>query len=117
VEKIKEYKARCKICGGNYRLQGTKEQLEKYLSNFGFMCEVGRHVELGTVGQYLEIISESDELSPLPKIEPRKPDEYLACELPEGLEHIGFGIFKDKEGNIWDYRLGPKGERLYSKKK
>ena len=115
-ESKKEYKLKCKICGSIYKLQGIKEQLDKYLSIFGFNCEPGRHVELGTIGQYLELMSESNELSPLPKVEPKKQDEFEACELPEGLEHIGFGIFKDPEGNIWDYRLGPSGERLYSKR-
>ena len=111
---VKEYKARCKVCGAIYRLQGTKEQLEKYLSSVGWMCTLGRHVELGSIGQYLEIIGESDELSPLPEIEPKKPGEYEVSELPKDLEHIGFGVFKDSKGRIWDYRLGPNGERLYS---
>jgi len=77
-KKVKEYRAKCKICCANYVLQGTKEQLEKYLSTETFMCEPGRHVELGPVKAYLEIISESEKLSQLPKIEPKKPNEYEA---------------------------------------
>lgn len=80
------------------------------------MCELGRHVELGSIGQYLEILSESDQLSPLPEIEPKKPGEYEVHELPKDLRHIGFGVFENERG-IWDYRLGPKGERLYSLRK
>jgi len=45
---------------------------------------------------------------------PKKPYEYTEQELPERLQPIGFGMFRDKAGNIWDYRLGPDGRRLYS---
>ena len=34
-DKVKEYKARCKVCGTTYILQGTREELEKYLSFSG----------------------------------------------------------------------------------
>ena len=111
--KMKEYEARCNVCGSIYKLQGTREQLERFLSRQGWMCELGRHVELGSIGQYLEVVSESDEPSPLPKIEPKKQNEYEVRELPKGLHHIGFGIFENEQG-IWDYREGPRGERLYS---
>lgn len=111
---MKEYEARCKVCGAVYRLDCTEEELREYFSSIGWMCEIGRHVELGSIGQYLEITSESDELSPKPEIEPKKPGEYGVSELPKGLDHIGFGMFKDKQGGVWDYRLGPRGERLYS---
>ncbi len=97
-------------------MQGTEEQIEQYLDSDTWMCDVGRHVELGKKRNYLTLLEVSDEFSPLPKIEPKKKDEFEAYELPEGLEHIGFGIFRDTGGNVWDYRLGPKGERLYSKK-
>lgn len=109
----KEYEAKCKACGSVYKLQGTQEQLEKYLDFQGWMCEQGRHCELGKIGDYLEIMSESEELSPLPEIEPKKPGEYEVSELPNDLEHVGFGMFRNKDG-VWDYRLGPGGERLYS---
>jgi len=111
---VKEYEAQCTVCGAVYRLQGTEEQLKQYLSRVGWMCERGRHVELGSIGEYLKITGESDELSTLPKIEPKKPGEYEVPELPRDLEHIGFGMFVDTQGRTWDYRLGPKGERLYS---
>jgi len=48
------------------------------------------------------------------KTEPKKPDEYTEEELPKGLQPIGFGMFRDTAGNIWDYRMGPDGKRLYS---
>jgi hypothetical protein len=111
---MKEYEARCKVCGAVYRLDCTEEELREYLSSEGWMCEIGRHVEIGSIGQYLEIIGESDELSPKPEIEPKRLGEYEVSELPRGLDHIGFGMFKDGKGRTWDYRLGPKGERLYS---
>lgn len=50
-------------------------------------------------------------------IEPKRPDEYTEEELPKGLRPIGFGMFMDQAGNIWDYRIGPDGRRLYSKRK
>lgn len=111
---MKEYKARCNVCGAVYRLDCTEEELNEYLSSVGWMCEQGRHVELGSIGQYLEIICESDELSPQPEIEPKRPGEYEVSELPRDLDHIGFGMFRDSKGKTWDYRLGPEGERLYS---
>ena len=46
--------------------------------------------------------------------EPKKPNEYTEEELPKGLKPIGFGMYIDQQGNIWDYRLGPDGKRLYS---
>ena len=110
----REYQGRCRVCGAVYRLQGTRAELDRYLSSAGWMCELGRHVELGSAGQYLEIVGVSDELSTPPVIEPKKPGECEVSELPRGLEHIGFGMFRDAQGRVWDYRLGPEGERLYS---
>jgi hypothetical protein len=75
--------------------------------------EPGRHCQLGKIGDYLEIVSQSEELSPLPDIEPRRSGEYEVSELPSDLEHVVFGVFKNKDG-IWDYRFGSRVERLYS---
>jgi hypothetical protein len=50
-------------------------------------------------------------------VEPKRPDEYTEEELPKGLQPIGFGMFRDQAGNIWDYRIGPNGKRLYSIRK
>jgi len=83
------------------------------------MCDLGRHVELGNKRNYLDIIEEREQLSRKAEIEPKKENEYTVPELQKefgtGLVHIGFGVFKDPKGNVWDYRLGEKGERLYSK--
>lgn len=77
------------------------------------MCELGRHVELGEKKHYLTIVGESDTLTPKPRVEPKREDEYTIPELQQkfgtSLEHIGFGVFRDPEGNIWDYRLGEDG--------
>lgn len=115
---MKEYILGCK-CGATYKFQGEKKDLEDFLDTDIWMCELGRHVELGKKGNYLVLIEERDELSESPKIEPKRENEYTIPELQEKfrttLEHIGFGIFKDMEGNVWDYRLGENGERFYSK--
>jgi hypothetical protein len=111
----REFKYRCR-CGAVYRFQGTEEEMERFLDSQFWMCELGRHVGLGRKRDYLTLVEVGEELSDIPEIEPKRDDELEACELPEGLEHIGFGVFIDREGNIWDYRLGPRGERLYSKR-
>ncbi len=84
------------------------------------MCDVGRHAELGKKGDYLKIIEEREELTKRAEIEPKKDNEYTVPELQKefgtSLQHMGFGIFKDQEGNVWDYRLGENGDRLYSKR-
>jgi len=48
---------------------------------------------------------------------PKKPYEYTEQELPEELQPIGFGMLRDKAGNIWDYRPGPDAQRLYSRRR
>lgn len=114
----KVYVLGCK-CGATYRFKGDKKDLEDFLDSQIWMCELGRHVELGRKGDYLILIEEREELIESPKIEPKKENEYTVPELQKEfsttLVHIGFGIFRDPEGNIWDYRLGEDGERLYSK--
>jgi hypothetical protein len=115
MDAIKEFELKC-VCGSIYKVQGTKEQLDEYLNSQTWTCDLGWIVELVKKSDYLTMIGESDKLSPKPKIEPKKKDELEAYELPKGLEHIGFGIFRDSENNIWDYRAGPNGERFYSKK-
>ena len=108
-----EYEAQCKKCGCTYKLQSTDEQLEAYLDSDGWMCENGRHVELGPKRNWLEIMGQSTTLTPKPVIEPKQPNEYEVKDLPNDLKHCGFGIFKNDQG-IWDYRIGPEGHRLYS---
>ena len=92
--------------------------MDEYLVSQTWMCELGRHVELGKKEDYLTVVEEIEELSESPEIEPKRKDEYTVPELQKKfgttLEHMGFGMFKDTEGNIWDYRSGEKGERLYS---
>ena len=117
-EDLKEFVLECK-CGARYRFQGTRKDLDEYLDSMTWMCDIGRHVELGRKRDYLSVVEERDELSGEPEIEPKKENEYTIPELQEkfgtSLEHIGFGMFRDPDGNIWDYRLGKNGERLYSK--
>ena len=117
-KEIKEFILECE-CGARYRFQGTRKDLDEYLDSMTWMCEVGRHVELGKKKCYLKVAEERDELSEEPEIEPKRDDEYTIPELQEkfgtSLEHIGFGMFRDPDGNIWDYRLGKNGERIYSK--
>jgi len=47
-------------------------------------------------------------------LEPKKPKEYTEEELPKDLRSVGLGMYRDMAGNIWDYRIGPGGRRLYS---
>ena len=114
----KEFLLECE-CGARYKLQGSKENLDEYLASQTWMCELGRHVELGKKGDYLTLIEERDEISETPEIEPKRENEYTVSELQKKfgstLEHIGFGIFKDTDGNVWDFRSGKDGERYYSK--
>jgi hypothetical protein len=46
--------------------------------------------------------------------EPKKPSEYTEDELPKEMRAVGLGMYKDMAGNVWDYRIGPDGKRLYS---
>jgi len=119
VSEKKEFLLKCE-CGAKYIFQGSQEDLEKYLDSDTWMCEAGRHAELGEKRTYLSVVEERDELSEEPKIEPQTENEYTVAELQEEfgttLEHIGFGMFKDPDGNIWDYRIGSDGNRLYSKR-
>jgi len=112
----KEYILRC-TCGARYRFQGTESELEDFLDSQTWMCEIGRHVELGKKRDYLSVVEVRDELSPKPEVEPKRDNEYTMAELREKfsgkLEHVGFGMFVDPDGNLWDYRLGENGERLY----
>ena len=116
----KEYILKC-TCGARYRFQGTEKELEDFLESQTWMCELGRHVELGKKKDYLSVVEERCELSENPEIEPKREDEYTIPELQEkfgtSLEHIGFGMFRDPDGNIWDYRVGENGDRYYSKTK
>ena len=115
---LEEYILKCK-CGARYKFGGKKDELDKFMDTDTWMCELGRHVELGKKGDYLTIVGEREELSESPEIEPKRKDEYTVPELQKKfgttLEHMGFGMFKDTEGNVWDFRPGKDGERLYSK--
>jgi len=117
-KEIEEFILECE-CDAKYRFQGTRKELDEYLDSMTWMCDIGRHVELGRKGDYLSVVEERDELSGEPEIESKKENEYTIPELQEkfgtSLEHIGFGMFRDLDGNIWNYRLGKGGERLYSK--
>lgn len=112
----KEYVLRCR-CGATYRFQGTEKELEDFLESQTWLCELGRHAGLGKKRDYLSVVEVRDELSPKPEVEPKREDEYTVSELREkfgdSLEHVGFGMFRDPDGNLWDYRLGKNGERLY----
>jgi hypothetical protein len=114
----KEYVLKCE-CGAKYLYQGSKGDLEKFLDSPIWMCDLGRHAELGKKGDYLKIIEERQELTKRKEIESKKENEFTVPELQKEfgttLVHIGFGIFRDPKGNVWDYRLDEKGERLYSK--
>lgn len=73
----------------------------------------------GKQGRLPEDRRGADQPSKRTPVEPKKENEFTVPEL-EGkfrteMEHVGFGVFKDPDGNTWDYRLGEKGERLYSK--
>lgn len=115
---LKEYILKCE-CGAKYIFQGTKDELDRYLDSQTWMCELGRHVELGNKSNYLELIGEKEEITEKPEIEPKRKSEYTVSELQKefgtSLVHVGFGMFKDPEGNTWDFRLGEEGERLYYK--
>lgn len=114
----KEFVLECE-CGAKYRFQGSRKNLEEYLASQTWMCELGRHAEIGKKGDYLKLIEEKEELSESLKIESKKEDEYTVPELQKkfgtSLEHIGFGMFRDLDGNVWDYRPGKNGDRYYSK--
>ena len=113
----KEFILECE-CGAKYQFQGSGKNLEEYLASQTWMCELGRHAELGKKGDYLTVIEEREELSESPEIEPKRKDEYTVPELQKKfgttIEHMGFGMFKDTEGNVWDFRLGKDSDRYYS---
>jgi len=106
-------------CGAKYLFSGEKDDLEKFLDSPIWMCDMGRHAELGNKSDYLKIIEERDQVNKRTKVKLKKENEFTVAELQEkfgtAMEHVGFGIFKDSDGNVWDYRLGKDGERLYSK--
>lgn len=113
-----EYVLKCD-CGAKYLFKGKKEDLEKFIDSPIWLCEAGRHVELGNKGDYLKIVEECEQPSKQTEVKPKKENEFTVSELQDKfgteMEHVGFGVFKDPDGNTWNYRLGEKGERLYSK--
>ena len=88
----KEYHYKCSKCGFIYRLQGTKEQIEKWLNQKFFDCK-GFHMELGSPIDYLEYIK-SVEIS-----ERAKSSKEILNELMEK--------FEDSDPNNW-FLLGAK---------
>jgi hypothetical protein len=50
-------------------------------------------------------------------VEPKKTNEYAEDELPKDSRSVGLGMYQDPSGNVWDYRIGPDGKRLYSMRK
>ena len=112
TEKTQEYRMECNKCGTIVKLQGTEENLEEWLDKQDFMCP-GRHVELGSPKSYLEFIEAVDIDQPY-KWEPKSDREYVDIHQIKGLEHCGFGIFKNpKTKDIYDYENDENGLRHY----
>jgi hypothetical protein len=112
VEKMQEFRMECNKCGATVKLQGTEEKLEEWLDSPGYMCP-GRHVELGRPRSYLEFI-EAVEIDQPYKWEPQSDRKYVDIHQINGLEHCGFGIFKNPDnGDIFDYETDETGLRHY----
>ena len=109
---MKEFRMKCKVCDATLKLQGDEEHLEKYLDQFSFMCP-GRHVELGSPRNYLEHI-ETVEIDQPFRWEPKPDRNYVDIHKIKGLEHIGFGMFKNSETReIYDYETDESEARHY----
>ena len=118
----KEYTLKCKKCGNTCQVQGTKEDLEKWLDTmFGICPAGGNHVEIGNKRSYLEVVGESEQLSRVPtkkeilsklleRIQQRKPTLIVGLDNPDipnihnfcpkkyrdSVAHCGFGFFEGK---------------------
>ena len=111
-EGLKEYRMACKMCGATLRLQGNEDALEKWLDKTGFMCP-GRHVELGVRREYVELVDVMD-IDKLYKWEPKSNRMYVDLHKIKGLEHCGFGIFKNPNTQErYDYEEDETGGRHY----
>lgn len=127
----KEFTLKCRICGNTVNAQGTKQELEKWLdTDFGECPAGGTHVELGKKRNYLEVIAESEKLSPQPIADEVFVKELQAKgnvvldggsgtvkELPsihsvKGLRHVGFGSFENDEYTFIRTQA-PSGTRFY----
>lgn len=103
---------KCGKCGTVLRLQGTEEDLEKFLDRDGFMCP-GRHAELGSPRDYLEL-RETVDIDQTYEWKPKPGRKYVDIHGIEGLKHMGFGMFEDPEtGRVYDYEPDEKGKRHY----
>jgi len=114
VSDVKEWRLKCRICGGVVKAQGTKGQLDEWLEGlFGDCPAGGRHVEIGSRKDYLVVIGCSDELSEVKRWKPDPSKTYVNIhEIPD-LKHCGFGVFKDSEGRVYDYEVDEHGRRHY----
>jgi len=118
----KEYTLRCKTCGNTCRVQGTKEELEKWMDTmFGICPAGGNHCEIGNKRDYLEVVGESEQLSRIPtkkevltklleRVQQRKPTLIVGLDNPDiptihsfcpreyrdSIAHCGFGFFEGK---------------------
>jgi len=114
---VKEWRLKCRVCGGVVKGQGTKQQLDEWMQqDFGECPAGGRHVELGKRKDYLELTDVSDELSKIEKWKPDSEKQYVDIHKIKGLTHVGFGVFKDAEGNTYDYEKDEYGRRHYFKR-
>lgn len=136
----KEYHYECKKCGFLYKIQGTKEQVDKWLNQPFFSCK-GFHMEITSPVNYLEFVK-TVEITERPKTAKEILDELMkkynddnkenwyhlgdlkkAKELGieslhsvKDLEHIGFGSFA---GGGFRYKriIDTNEGRLYHKTK
>lgn len=118
----KECTLKCEKCGNTCRVQGTKEELEKWLDTmFGICPAGGNHCEIGNKRGYLEVVGESDRLSRIPtkkeiltelleRVRQRKPTLIVGLNNPDiptihnfcpkeyrsSIRHCGFGFFEGK---------------------
>ena len=103
-------------------MQGTKEELEKWLDTmFGICPAGGNHCEIGNKRSYLEVVEESEQLSRIPTqkevltkllemVRQRKPilivglndldvptiHNFCPKEYRSSIRHCGYGFFEGK---------------------
>ena len=118
----KEYTLKCEKCGNTCRVQGTKEELEKWLDTmFGICPAGGNHCEIGNKRSYLEVVDETEQLSHVPTqkevltkllemVRQRKPILVVGLNHPDvptihnfcpkeyrgSIRHCGYGFFEGK---------------------
>jgi len=114
MSKIKEWRLKCKVCGGVVKAHATKEQLDRWLNyDFGECPAGGRHVEIGKLKDYLTILDCSDRLSEIKRWKPDPEKTYVDIHKVPNLRHCGFGVFIDEEGKLYDYEVDEYGKRHY----